>query len=66
MSGLKLRLKKLELKSGGNGGECLVFAGNLFGVGSEEKQVESWRARNPGIEPKIRRVEIVGFAEALK
>lgn len=63
---LKVRLEKLELKCAGHGGDCLVFARNMFGMGSEEKQVESWRARNPGIDPKIIRIEIVGFAEALK
>ncbi len=64
MSILEKRVAALELKGGSFGNDCIVLARNLFGMGSEAKQIESWRGRNPGIDPKICRVEIVALTEA--
>jgi hypothetical protein len=62
MSSIKNRIQALETSSGGHSSnDCLVFAGGWFGMASEEKQVEVWRGRNPGIEPKIVRVELVSL-----
>jgi hypothetical protein len=57
---IKQRVEQLEQRHGRDmQRSCILLAGNIFGLGTEEDQLAVWRQRNPGIEPAIFRIRFV-------
>jgi hypothetical protein len=57
---IKARIEKLEVQQPSKSLQCVILTDNVFGAGTDEEQLERFRARNPGIDNfEIVRIKLV-------